>query len=975
MNPIFASPRKAFHQAFHHHHALAAAVLLSLASLGAQAQLSSATIQGQVTSNAAPAKAGLGVVAVNLASGNSHRTVTRSDGTYVLAGLAPGVYELRIEGQKSQQITVALGETAAVDLALGSSGQQVTIIGSLQRKDVRNSEVGTNVSPRTIAALPQITRNFLSFADLAPGVRFDVDPSGVVALRGGAQDRNNINIYIDGVSQKNNILRGGASGMDTSRGTPFPQAAVAEYKVISQNYKAEFDQVSATAITAVTKSGGNQVRGEVFYDFTQDSFVAYNPTEAQNKANGNDRAKFKQQQYGFSVGGPIKPDVAHYFVAFEGKNIATPRNVGLANVGLPIPITGVAGTFYGLQGSHNQEFKENLVLAKLDLALGKDQHLDVSLRLRNEDDFIVENGGLSAPGNDKTRKNNETRVDLRHTLTRDQYVNEARLGYEDYFWSPQSVLNEPLVKWFISPNNLADNSRREVIWTGGSPDRQDRGQKGFLLQDDLTYTGMAGHSLKTGAKLKLMDYDLAGTSRSVDILSKLVHNTTGNPIVGLDAANPTADWFLREPAVAATRVKYSNRQFGLYVQDDWKISKRLELNLGLRWDYESNPLNNNYVTPAALVTALNKVDIPRYGITPAAGQTYAQSLAKGGVNINDYISTGSNRKPFYGAIAPRVGFSFDLNGDTRSVVYAGFGRAYDRTMANHAMDELQRGLGTGDQFMIRNDYKTPYSDQFSAGLRQALGDWNGEVGATYTHAKNQFNWFAGDRDPNGGWGPKAGSIDPNWGQGPQGYGMLVLGDFISQQKTSTAFLRADKPYSQASGWQAGVTYTYSEGKTTNNDWTDNIFNWGYGKPGQSDRFYPSQLVETHRLVATGLADGLLPWGMALSGRLTVGSGLPFRITSCPLSWEACQSFKGEPDWTRQIDLAVSKNLKVPGGGLSLRIDVLNLFNSVNWNQYNDWGGGPGNPQNFTGGDNPDTGKRTGTGMPMRTVKLSLRYSF
>ena len=106
---------------------------------------------------------------------------------------------------------------------------------------------------------------------------------------------------------------------------------------------------------------------------------------------------------------------------------------------------------------------------------------------------------------------------------------------------------------------------------------------------------------------------------------------------------------------------------------------------------------------------------------PAAGQTYAQSLAKGGININDYISTGSNRKSFYGALAPRLGLSFDLNGDTRTVLYAGYGRAYDRAMANHAMDELQRNLGTGDQFMIRNDYKTPYSDQFSAGLRQALG--------------------------------------------------------------------------------------------------------------------------------------------------------------------------------------------------------------------------------------------------------------
>ncbi len=960
--------RKGFHR-----HALATAVVLALASIGAQAQLSTATVQGQVSRAGAAAQGGLEVLAVNQANGKRVRTATRADGSYVLTGLTPGEYEIRVDGQKTQVITVKVGETAAVDLAL--SGQSVTITGSVARKDVRNSELGTNVSRRTIETQPQVTRNFLSFADLAPGVRTDTDSSGVVTLHGGAQDRNNINIYIDGVSQKNNILRGGASAMDTSRGNPFPQSAVAEYKVISQNYKAEFDQVSSTAITAVTKSGTNAVHGEVFWDTTGNSMTAYNPVEAQNKANGFDRAAFKQQQYGFSVGGPIKDDVAHYFFAYEGKNIATPRNMTLANVKPVPPNAGLVPGFVALQGSHNQEFKENMLLAKVDLSLGTDSHLDLTVRLRREDDFIAENSALSAPGNDKTRKNDENRIDLRHTLTRDQFVNEARIGWEDYHWSPRSAQDAPEIKYFISANNKADNSKAELIWTGGSPDLQSRQQKGLLLQDDLTYIGLAGHTLKTGAKFKAMDYDLQGTARSVDVFYKLIHNVTGLPIVGLNAANPTADWFQLDPKIAATQVAYKNKQFGLYAQDDWRVSKQLELNLGVRWDYESNPLNNDYVTPAGLVAALNKTDIVRYGITPAAGQTYAQSLAKGGININDFISNGSNRKAFYGAIAPRVGLSFDLAGDSRSVVYAGYGRAYDRTMANHAMDELQRGLSNGDQFMIRNDYKTPYSDQFSAGLRQALGDWNGEVGATYSHAKNQFNWVAGDRDPNGGWGPKAGSIDPNWGAGPQGYGMLILGDFVSQQKTTQMFMRADKPYTTSSGWQAGVTYTYSEGKTTNRDWTDDTFNWGYGKPGDAGGFHPSKLVEKHRIVATGMADGLLPWGMVLSGKLTVGSGLPYRVTACPISWDACGSFYGEPSWSRQLDMAASKAFKVPGGEFALRIDVLNLFNTVNWNQYDDWGGGPGNPQNQFGGDNANTGKRTGTSLPMRTVKLGMRYTF
>jgi hypothetical protein len=180
-----------------------------------------------------------------------------------------------------------------------------------------------------------------------------------------------------------------------------------------------------------------------------------------------------------TVGGPIKQDVAHYFVAFEGKDIATPRNVGLANVASILPNAGLVPGFLAMQGSHTQDFKEKLLLAKFDFEIGEDSHLDFTARLRREDDYIAENTNLSAPGNDKTRKNDENRLDLRHTLTRGSFVNEARLGYETYLWSPQSALNEPEIQYFISKTNqLVD--KQDVIWTGGSPDMQERKQKGFL---------------------------------------------------------------------------------------------------------------------------------------------------------------------------------------------------------------------------------------------------------------------------------------------------------------------------------------------------------------------------------------------------------------------------------------------------------------------------------------------------------------
>jgi hypothetical protein len=955
--------------------ALAAAALIALA-LPAGAQLSSASVRGAVTAGAAAAPNAT-VSATNLATGQVLRTTSRADGSYVLNGLQPGNYRIDItaagQAGQSQQLTVQVGQVIALDLSVGAAGSSAntTQLGTVLVQgsalvDRKNSELGTNVTTRQIEALPQNSRNFLAFADLAPGVRFETEPNGMVRIQSGAQNQDNVNVFIDGVSQKNYILRGGIAGMDATRGNPFPQSAIAEYKVISQNYKAEFDQVSAAAITAVTKSGGNTLAGEVFWDHTGSNLTAYNPSEKANRANGNDRAKFTQDQYGASIGGPIKQDVAHFFISYEGKNIQQPRNVGFASVANLLPNAGLVPGFFALQGSHNQEFKEHLLFGKLDAVISANQRAELSMRLRREDDFVPEDINLSAPGNDKNRKNDETRLDFKHEWSNDAWLNEARFGYENYTYNPHSASTDPQIKYLISPINDKRDVRAFLI-TGGSPDAQHREQKGWLLQDDLSYTGLAGHSIKGGAKFKAVKVELSGTARSVDMIEKLIDNQTGLPIVGLFEGNPAADYIKFDPALPAVPVSYKNNMFGIYLQDDWQLTKQLELNLGVRWDYESNMLNNNYATPADRVAIFGAQD-PRAGAAP--GQTYAQSLAKGGVNINDYISTGK-RRSFKNAIAPRLGFSYDLKGDKQTVLFGGLGRSYDRTIANHALDELQKNqVPGGEIWMIRSDYKMPFSDQISLGLRQGLGEWNGEVGASYVHAKNQFNWYGGNRDVNGGWGTQS-PIDPLWGSVP-GFGTLVLGDFISQAKTQMVYVKADKPYSRSSGWGVNLTYTYSEGKTTNKEWTNDIFNWTYGKSIAG--WNPSKDVEKHRIVASAVTDGLLPYGILLSGKLTLGSGLPRRITDCSKGFNDCVSVEGDGKAFRQVDVGVGKEFKIGWGRVAFRMDVLNLFNAVNQRGFDDWGGGPGNPQNYLGGDNPNLGLVNSYYFP-RTVKLSARYVF
>ncbi|MES2714927.1 MAG: TonB-dependent receptor [Pseudomonadota bacterium] len=970
--------RQAFHRQAFRRHALATAVVLALAGTAVQAQLSSATIQGQVSRSAGAAvQAGVLVQAINQDNGNSYRTSTRADGSYVLAGLAPGRYEIRIDGQKSQSVTVQVGETASVDLALG--GQAVTIVGNLQRKDVRNSEVGTSVSRKQIEALPQVTRNFLSFADLAPGVRFDVDAgTGQVKLQNGAQNQDNVNVFIDGVGQKNYILRGGISGLDSTRGNAFPQSAIAEYKVITQNYKAEFDQVSSAAITAITKSGTNELHGDVFIDRTGASWTAKDPFEKKAEAAGIRRPSTSQKQYGFSLGGPIKQDVLHFFVAYDGKDIGEPRQVVAQRTDL-LPLNqGIVPALLAQQGGATSSFRENLLLAKLDAQLDNDQKLSLSVRTRDESDRVPEDKKLSVPSQALNRKNTETRVTLSHEWTRGDFLNEARLGYEDYTWNPRSDSTDALIKYKASPtNNL--NNQFDVLFAGGSPNAQKRKQSGTFISNDLTYLGLAQHTIKGGVKIKALSFDLSGTSRAVDIVETIIDNTTGQPYyvgglcTGSNVVNGglASDQCKIDRAIAPVGVSFKNKQFGLYLQDDWKLNKQLELNLGLRWDYEDNALNDSYVTPADRVAALLALDTVRWGITPPAGQTYAQSLAKGGININDYISTGSSRKAFTGAWQPRLGLSFDVNGNRETVLFGGWGRAYDRAMANHALDELQKNAQPGGEiWMIKNDHKMPYTDQFSLGLRQAVGEWNTEVGATRSHAKNQFNWFGGNRDANGGFATQS-SIDPLWG-GPAGYGTLILGDFVTQAKTDSVYLKAEKPYTSSSGWSAAVTYTYSDAKTTNRQWTNDIFNWTYGKTTAG--WNPSIDVDRHRIVATGLTDKL-PLGLKLAAKLSYGSGKPRQLTDCSNGFNNCVYRAGDRDDFKQVDLSLSRDFALPWGRLALRADVLNLFNSINYGGYDDWVGGPGNPQNALGGDNANLGTPNSRGGPMRTYKLGIAYQW
>ena len=290
-----------------------------LAASPASAQRTTADLQGVVRDASGP-MSGVTVTATNTESGVTRSTVTGVDGLYSLI-LPPGPYIVTAgtAAHEEQKTTVRLqvGQTIEFnfDLKPGAVTAAVSVSADVAPEvELRTSEVATNVSQDQIKNLPQATRNFLNFAALAPGVRLSHDELRQ-EISYGAQGATNTNVFIDGASYKNDILLGGAVGQDSSRGNPFPQNAVQEFRVITQNYKAEYQKASSVIISAVTKSGTNDLHGDVFVYYQNKSLVSQ---DAFSEARGGPKPEYTRWQPGLSLGGPIVKDKVYIFGSYEG---------------------------------------------------------------------------------------------------------------------------------------------------------------------------------------------------------------------------------------------------------------------------------------------------------------------------------------------------------------------------------------------------------------------------------------------------------------------------------------------------------------------------------------------------------------------------------------------------------------------------------------------------------------------------------
>jgi outer membrane receptor protein involved in Fe transport len=957
------------------------------------AQTSDANLRGKAPANAE-------ITAKNVATGAVRRTKAAADGSYALVGLSPGSYVIDAGPGTERTVTLSVASTATLDLEAGAAptaptGTTTTLEGvsvtAANLVEVKTSEVGGTISLKQIQTIPQVSRNFLEFADTIPGMAFTVDSQGNTSLRGGAQNTSSTNVYIDGVGQKQYVKEGGVSGQFASQGNPFPQLGIGEYKVITSNYKAEYEQVSSAAVTAETKSGGNEFHGEVFGTYTDQNWRAETPAEK----NAGKQTPSEDKEYGFAIGGPIIQDAMHFFFTYEAKRFDTPITVtpGTTPGGVDV-VSLLPANIQSQFGPAGLPFDEDLYFGKIDWELSDRDRFELSSKVRKEDQTQNVGVGVAASAGIDTT-NNDTRIDGRWQHSADNWYNEVLLSYEKAFNDPSSFSLGNGAVYTYGPTNDAS-----IITTGpASPlATQHKGQQGESIADNLTFNNLnwyGDHTVKMGLKFK----DVKLTAQDAELNNPQFYYNVDQ--TGTDTTPYKVFFPASAPGLSPVSTS-KNKQFGTYIQDDWAVNDNLTLNLGVRWDYEDSPAYLNYVTPADVVAAFQK---PNPDSTAPAGQTYAQALALGGVNVNNYISNGNNRSAQKNEWQPRVGFSYDLNADEQHVVFGGAGRSYDRDLFDYLqLEQTKQALSEFTYYfmdpvtgachnnstpciawdpkylnglenltplvqantvgkevdLINNNIKAPYSDQFSLGMRNKVGDWNTSAAVAHIISKDGFVFTLGNRYPDGAFWHSCGATcnSQPWGNGVPGFGNLIIGDNGIETKTNQVLLSAEKPYTKESGWYASLAYTYTDAQQ-NRDITQH-----YSFDQETIQQYPfidSNAAPRHRFVGVGSVDG--PWDMTYTAKLTLATPIPnngflnynYPITApngannLPIAGTPSGGgnvndpnaigpkkflFGGDIFGYRTVDFSINKNFVLTETmALYLRLDILNAFNYHNYSDY------------------------------------------
>ena len=725
---------------------LAACLLVLAATLSLSAQTTTGIVFGDVVDSSGAVLAGVRVQLIQPATGVSRETRTTSLGSFEFAGLQPAEYVLAVESPgfrpvKRSGVIVPIQGRIKVDIQMevGAVSESITVTDSGPIVHPGEYAIQVVIDNRLVRELPLKTRDFMDLALLVPGVVLDQS-----SIRNGSTESISFfgleeaykTVWLEGVDFNDEATTGGTNISPAAR-TRLGLEAIQEFKVMTTGYSAEFGRTAAGAVNVILKSGGNDVRGNAFYFLRDDSFdkpaFQINGGVAQP---GTNVPPFRRQQYGGTFGGPLARDRAFYFASIERQ---TARDS--AQVTIPASVKAFVdslGMGYDTSSVVPRTREQVNATGKITLKINPSHKLDATYLYDDDNDVNKNVGGSIAAdrGFDDLNSSYFATASLTSVIS-PALVNELRVNR-----SIQRLMRTIPASSHFLPGLDFPSVR---IGTDGAASPQGRTQKNWIIANTTSYHS-GRHSLKWGGEINQV---------RAPVLTN--ENFNGNYRFPRDVPPFTPDRYIAgfnlqfargdSPNAAYTTLFRDMNMFALFINDTWRVRRQLTLSLGLRYDLRV--LRGDLGGPDAFDQPGFSRERPEEAwLNVAFGRAGSTGIQAWRPVPNDTLD-----------LSPRIGLSWDLRGDGKSLIRASYGLFHDRITSLSLRSAVNSYNGLNIQSVevlnpsffpqVPNaaslpaaainsstvpspDGDTPYTQQANVGFAYALST-NTAVSADFTH--------------------------------------------------------------------------------------------------------------------------------------------------------------------------------------------------------------------------------------------------
>jgi len=658
-----------------------------LVATGAFAQATTGSISGTVRDQSKSVLPGATVEVQNLETGATRSIVTDVEGRFVALSLTPGRYVVTAElsgfaKATANDVLVQIGSEVPVDLvlAVGGVSEQVTVSGEVALTDLSSAVVGGVVTTKQIAELPLNGRSFMQLATLQPGVAVSrATERDFTGGFGGTQ------VSIAGARpEQTGYLLEGTNISDISDKAPSSVAGVLlgvdtvqEFSVQTHGYSAEFGRAAGGIISAVTKSGTNQFRGTAFEFLRDSAFDAKGYFDE-----GNDPPAFTRNQFGGTLGGPIMKNKLFFFGSYEGlrERLGTTRIArvpnadahrgllpaaggGLRNVGVhptmqpyldllwPLPNGRDFGDGTGeYTFAPTEPTDEDFFVGKIDWNLRQNDSVLLRVSSDKSDNQVW--------ANDHPFFTDITTTDARYVTSQWQHIFRSSLLNEVKFANnrtrreliPTPMIDIPQSLFFVKEPYFGYMEMPGILTSAGNvDDSANYTQDLYQVSDTLTWHA-GKHTVKSGMDFQRYHFDGFSNSR---LGGAYRFRTLEEMLTLRRSSTAQADRYTGNLPGTDTDRNMRQNYWAFFVHDDFRVSDRLSVSAGLRYEFVTTPYELNGKVAGLL--SLDDLESGPKGITP-------------GSPLFDNPSKLS--------FAPRLGVSWSPFGNTKTIIRGGTGIFY-----------------------------------------------------------------------------------------------------------------------------------------------------------------------------------------------------------------------------------------------------------------------------------------------------------